>query len=105
MTGPCGHTILGQFPDLTPRRAALVAIDRCRMTDEAHAQAAEVAVARETRLTRLEEDVKKLKPKGKDGWDMLQAVTPLLAGILLAFVSYFLSGSVNPLAMSTRVCA
>jgi len=65
------------------------------MTDEAHAQAAEVAVARETRLTRLEDDVKKLRPKGKDGWDMLQAVTPLLAGILLAFVSYFLTGSVN----------
>ena len=65
------------------------------MTDEAHAQAAEIAVARETRLTRLEEDVKKLQPKGKDGWDRLQAVMPILSGVFLAFVGYFLTGSVN----------
>ena len=65
------------------------------MTDEAHAKAAEVAIARETRLTRLEDDVKKLKPKGKDGWEKLQAVTPLIAGVVLAFVSYLLTGSVN----------
>jgi hypothetical protein len=69
------------------------------MTDEAHAQAAEVAVARETRLTRLEGDVKKLQHREKDGWEKVQAVTPLVgpmvAGILLAFVSYLLTGSVN----------
>jgi hypothetical protein len=65
------------------------------MTDEAHARAAEIAVARETRLTRLEDDLKKLKPKEKDGWEKLQAITPLIAGVVLAFVSYLLTGSVN----------
>ena len=69
------------------------------MTDEAHAQAAEVAVARETRLARLEEDVKKLKPKGKDFWEKAQAIAPLVApivaGLLIAFVTYLLTGSVN----------
>ena len=40
------------------------------MSDDAHANAAEAAVAREARLSRIEDDLKKLKPKGKDGWEI-----------------------------------
>lgn len=65
------------------------------MSDDAHANAAEAAVAREARLSRIEDDLKKLKPKGKDGWEKLQAITPLIAGVLVAFISYLLTGSVN----------
>ena len=62
---------------------------------DAHDKAAEAAVARETRLSRLEEDVKKLQPKRKDNWEKAQAIAPLVAGLLVAVVSYFLTGSVN----------
>jgi hypothetical protein len=65
------------------------------MDDDAHATAAEAAVAREVRLSRLEEDLKKLRPQRKDGWERLQAVTPLVSGLLVAIVGYFLTGSVN----------
>ena len=65
------------------------------MSDEAHAQAAEVAVDRELRLRKVEDDLKKLQPKKKDGWERLQAMSPLLGGVLVAIVTYFLSGSVT----------
>ena len=65
------------------------------MHDDAHATAAEAAAAREARLGRLEEGLKKLQPKQKDPWEKLQAVTPLVSGILVALVGYLLTGSVN----------
>ena len=65
------------------------------MHDDAHATAAQAAAERETRLRRIEDELKKLQPKRKDGWEKLQALTPLVSGVLLAFVGYFLTGSVN----------
>ena len=65
------------------------------MHDDAAATAAQAAAERETRLRRIEEELKKLQPKRKDGWEKLQALTPLVSGVLLAFVGYFLTGSVN----------
>jgi hypothetical protein len=57
------------------------------------------SVSAEQRLATLESEVgelRKPKPKpGKDGWDKFSALTPLISGILLAIVGYFLTGSVN----------
>lgn len=57
--------------------------------------AAEVAAQREARLNRIEQDVKNLRPKTKDRWEKAQALMPLVSGILVAVVGYFLTGSVN----------
>ncbi len=65
------------------------------MPDDERATDAEAAAAREARLSRLEEGVKKLQPKQKDGWEKLQALTPLVSGVFVAIVGYFLTGSVN----------
>lgn len=56
---------------------------------------AEVAAAREARLARLEEAVAKLQPKRKDVWEKLQALGPIVSGVLVAVVGYWLTGSVN----------
>jgi hypothetical protein len=65
------------------------------MTEDALTDAAEAAAAREARLSQLEQDVKKLQPKTKDPWEKLQAVGPLISGLLVAIVGYLLTGSVN----------
>jgi hypothetical protein len=65
------------------------------MPDAALATAAEAAASREVRLAQLEETIKKLQPKKKDAWEKLQALSPLISGILVAVVGYFLTGSVN----------
>jgi hypothetical protein len=65
------------------------------LSPEALASVADSAAAREARLARLEEALQKVQPKRKDRWEKLQAVTPLLSGILVAVVGYFLTGSVN----------
>lgn len=58
-------------------------------------QAADYALDSETRLRKLEEDVKKLQTKKKDGWEKLQAAGPIIGGVLVALVTYFLTGSVT----------
>jgi len=63
--------------------------------DDQLATAAEAAAAREARLGHLEQELKKLQPKRKDGWEKLQALTPLVSGLLVVIVGYFLTGSVN----------
>ena len=65
------------------------------MSERDDALLAEAAAAREARLSRIEDGLKKLQPKQKDGWEKLQALTPLVSGILVAVVGYFLTGSVN----------
>jgi hypothetical protein len=65
------------------------------MTDDALHAAVAAAAEREARLSQLEQAVKKLQPRTKDGWEKLQAVGPLIAGVLVAIVGYFLTGSVN----------
>jgi hypothetical protein len=65
------------------------------MTDDALSAAAEAAAAREARLGQLEQAVKRLQPKTKDPWEKLQAVSPLISGLLVVIVGYFLTGSVN----------
>ena len=65
------------------------------MPDDALFSAAEGAASREVRLRELELAVKKLQPKTKDGWEKLQALSPIMSGVLVAVVGYFLTGSVN----------
>jgi len=63
--------------------------------DDALASAAALAAERETRLRRIEDDLKNLKPKRKDSWEKFQVLTPLIAALAVAVVGYFLTGSVN----------
>jgi hypothetical protein len=65
------------------------------MQDDALSVAAEAAAAREARLSQLEQAIKKLQPKTRDRWEKLQAVTPLISGLLVVIVGYYLTGSVN----------
>ncbi len=60
--------------------------------------AAEGAAAREARLRRLEDELKKLQPKRKDFWEKLQAsssLSSLISALLVVIVGYYLTGSVN----------
>lgn len=57
--------------------------------------AAEGAASRETRLATLEARLKTLEPKQKDAWEKLQALSPIISGLAVAIVGYFLTGSVN----------
>jgi hypothetical protein len=41
--------------------------------------------------------------KPKDGWDKLQALSPLITGIVLAAVGYFLTGSVNQAVQKSQL--
>jgi len=56
---------------------------------------AEAAAAREARLRQLEERIETLQPKRKDAWEKLEALMPLVSGVLLAIVGYFLTGAVS----------
>jgi hypothetical protein len=57
--------------------------------------AAEEAASRETRLAMLEARLKTLEPKRKDTWEKLQALSPIISGLAVAVVGYFLTGSVT----------
>lgn len=63
--------------------------------DDRLTTAAEAAAAREARLGHVEQELKKLQPTRKDGWEKLQAVTPMVSGLLVVIVGYFLTGSVT----------
>jgi hypothetical protein len=63
--------------------------------DDQAVAAAEAAADREARLSRIEQEVKKLLPKTKDRWEKLQVLMPLTSGLLVVIVGYFLTGSVN----------
>ncbi len=65
------------------------------MAHDAPAAASAADVDTERRLTRLEQAVKDVRPKTKDVWDRLQAISPLVSGVLVAFVGYLFTGSVN----------
>ena len=65
------------------------------MPENADTLAAEAAAGREVRLHQLEQRLETLQPKRKDGWEKLEALTPLISGIVVAVVGYFLTGSVN----------
>jgi hypothetical protein len=65
------------------------------MKDDGLTAAVEAAVDRDARLSRLEEAVKKLQPKKKDGWEKLQAAAPLISGLLVVIFGFILTGSVN----------
>ena len=46
----------------------------------------------------------KTEGKGpKDGWDKLQALAPLITGVVLAVVGYFLTGSVNQAVQKSQL--
>jgi len=66
--------------------------------DDTIATAAEAAAAREARLGRLEDEIKKLQPKRKDFWEKLQSsssLSSLVSALLVVIVGYYLTGSVN----------
>src|ERR1700683_4192282 len=50
------------------------------------------------------ESGKKKEAKGpKDGWDKLQALAPLITGVVLAAIGYLLTGSVNQAVQKSQL--
>lgn len=49
----------------------------------------------EARVAELEAQVKALKPKQKDGWEKLQALSGILTALVTIAVGYLVTGSVN----------
>jgi hypothetical protein len=50
------------------------------------------------------ESAKNTEAKGpKDGWDKLQALAPLITGVVLAAIGYFLTGSVNQAVQKSQL--
>ena len=54
-----------------------------------------IALDADKRIEELTKEVAKLKGKGKDFWDKLQAASTLISGFALAFIGYYFTDSVK----------